>query len=506
MRPVVIVASSRMSIAGLPSFFRQQLEDPDVGAKARAYVEERRLSEQTSRRFGLGYAPEGWDTLKNAAQQAGIAPIELVRVGLLVAKEDGHHYDRFRDRLIFPVIDAVGRIIGFGGRTLSEDPAKYLNSPESVLFDKSRALYGIHAAKDPIVKQRTAVVVEGYTDCLMAHQFEVANVVATLGTALTAEHAHMLSRYADRVIVVFDSDEAGRKAADRAINIFFAQKVEVRLVSLPEGQDPCDYLDAHGTDAFVELLGTAVEALEYKWRGLQKQLDQTGTIEGKRRITEEFLSVIAHAHHQGNMDTISEGFLVNHVAKLIGAFPQEVHHTLARLKRQSGPRARVENAASETGATTPNEPIARNGYEKAQQVVLETLLNYPDCFERVENVMADPDEFSPGILRRIAGLIWDAHERYGQATITNILATVHDLQLSNILTDMVERGASRGEFDNTLDGALAALAQARNEQERQRVRQAVTTAAVDYGDDAEAAMLLEIQAKYGPNLRRPGAR
>jgi len=184
--------------------FRDAYEREDQGKTARDYVQSRDITEETAKKFGLGWAPDRWDYLTQAADADRCDTTGLIKIGLLVERDSGGCYDRFRQRLIFPVIDALGRVIAFGGRTLGDDDAKYLNSPESVLFNKSRMLYGLHLAKDRIVKSRTAVVVEGYIDCVMAHQFGLSNVVATLGTALTPEHTRILARYAERIILVFD--------------------------------------------------------------------------------------------------------------------------------------------------------------------------------------------------------------------------------------------------------------------------------------------------------------
>jgi len=298
-------------------YFRSRFEHETEGAIARKYVQERQITDETARRFGIGFAPESWDSLVQAVQAEGLRGADFEELGLFCKKEDGGYYDRFRNRLIFPVLDAMGRVIAFGGRTLGEDTAKYLNSPESVLFNKSGALYGIHAAKDAIVRERTAVVVEGYTDCLMAHQYGVDNVIATLGTSLTTEHARLLSRYAERIVLVYDADAAGQKASDRAIEIFFRQQIEVRLATLPKGMDPCDFLLAKGADAFAELLSGATEALEYRWQLMSDQLEGEDTVHGRKRAVEEFILLVARACEQGNMDMMAEGLQLNNVAKLV---------------------------------------------------------------------------------------------------------------------------------------------------------------------------------------------
>jgi len=477
-------------------FFRSMYEDEQAGLRARRYVAGRGISEQTAQRFGLGWAPASWDALKQAAERAGLTAAELVRVGLLIQREQGGYYDRFRERLIFPVIDAIGRVIGFGGRTLGDDSAKYLNSPESELFEKSRALYGIHAAKDTIVKERTAVVVEGYTDCLMAQQFGITNVVATLGTALTAEHAKVLSRYADRIVLVFDSDEAGRKAAERAVEVFFDQRLEVRLVSLAEGQDPCDFLLQQGKDAFVELIGRATDAVAYKWQATLGELERADTVSGRKRAAEEFLTFVAQALGRRSIDAISEGFLINHVAKLVGSSAEQVHQRVRQLQRRFARTAQPKQA--------PTQAAILDIYVNAQREVLEVLLNRPELLPVASKVIKGPDDFADETQRAIGQRLWQCHQSQQTSTLAELLAGIESVELSSIITDMAARGAGRANFEDTLAGALRQIQHIRAERARQGVRELVSTAAEQYGKDAETAALLEYQAKWQPDVRRLG--
>ena len=481
-------------------YFRRQYDSTE-GQRAREYVQERAIDADTARRFGLGWAPAQWDELKKEAESAGQRADHLVELGLLVAKDGGGHYDRFRERLMFPVIDALGRIIAFGGRTLGDDPAKYLNSPESVLFEKSTTLYGIHRAKDAIISEKTAVVVEGYTDCLMAHQLGVANVVATLGTAVTEGHAQALSRYAEKIVLVFDSDEAGEKAADRAIDIFFTQKIEVRLATLPKGKDPCDFLLEQGKEAFVELLAGATEALAYKWELTQRRLAASDTVDGRKQAVDQFLLVIAEAAAQGQVDAIGLGFVENHVAKLVGRSSEEVHQQLGRLwQRQRGRHG--EQANRPVGQ---REVANSDSYRAAQREVLEVLLNRPDLFIIVREFILGPEVFARAIDKAIAQRLWDYCTQGGAGPLSEITGTCDDPELCDLMTDFAARGEERGNYELTLDGALTNLRHRRGEEDRQGVREMVLKAGQEYGEDAEAALLQEFQAKWQPDLRRAGA-
>ena len=245
-------ASLRKANAMATSFFRKVLQDHEQGAAARSVICDRKIDESMVEAFELGAAPAEWDGIARRAQASSIGIETLEAAGLIKSRprSDGY-YDSFRNRLIFPICDELGRPIAFGGRQIDpEDDPKYLNSPESSIFHKSQTLYGLHLAKRAIDQSKQAIVVEGYTDVIACHQAGIDNVVGTLGTALTPEHVKMLRRWCDTVVLVFDGDSAGRKAANRAIGrfadqgveLFFKADIDVKICVLPEGLDPDEIL------------------------------------------------------------------------------------------------------------------------------------------------------------------------------------------------------------------------------------------------------------------------
>src|SRR5207253_8840008 len=253
---------------------------------------------ETVRRFGLGYAPLSGEWLVQKA--AGKAFDVLETVGLLAPRTGGNgHYDRFRDRVMFPIRDPRGQTVGFGGRILPSSPLsakgpKYYNSAATPLFNKSEVLYGLDQAKQAGQAAGYLAVVEGYTDVLMAHQMGVAQVVATLGTALNARHVQHLRRFVPKVVLVFDADAGGNTGVDRALEIFISHNVDLAIATLPEGKDPCDLLVEQGAEPFGQALANAVDALDFKLNQLLAA-DGSTSIEGKRKVVEALLSVIALA-------------------------------------------------------------------------------------------------------------------------------------------------------------------------------------------------------------------
>ena len=243
-------------------FFRRQLQR-HLDGRVGKYLEERGISTAVAERFELGYAPDGWDHLVKAIKKPADLDI-AVQAGLIVKKDNGKIYDRFRDRLLFPIREVTGRVVGFGGRTLSGAEPKYLNSSESPLFQKRRLLYDLYHAKRAIGEQKTAFMVEGYMDALSLYARGVDNVVATLGTALSVEHLSLVKRYGDRVAVFFDNDQAGLAAAFRALPIFLGAGVFPSLVLLPSGvKDPDQLARQFSAPQLQEKLQDQVDLFDY---------------------------------------------------------------------------------------------------------------------------------------------------------------------------------------------------------------------------------------------------
>ncbi|MDR5683088.1 MAG: DNA primase [Armatimonadota bacterium] len=286
------------ALDGAARFFEGNLAHPETGREARSYLESRGVDGATRERFRLGYAPDAWDHLLRHLVAGGHTAATLERVGLVHPRPGGEgHYDAFRHRLIFPILDLQDRVVAFGGRVLRpDDQPKYLNSRDSPVFHKGRTLYGLGWAREAIRSQGRAVVVEGYMDAISCHQHGVTEAVATLGTALTADQAALLRRFTSLVILVYDSDEAGRRAAERALPLFEDAGVEVRAVLLPDGLDPDAFLRARGRDAFRRALDGALPLFPF---ALQQAMarHRSDTTEGKVRIIDEVLPLIASVRH-----------------------------------------------------------------------------------------------------------------------------------------------------------------------------------------------------------------
>ncbi len=274
------------------AFFRAILGHPEHGAVARALIERRGISPGMVEAFGIGAAPDRWDGLLRTIESKGLDARAFDAAGLLKTRESGGRYDALRNRLVFPIQDQIGRVIAFGGRRIDDDDdPKYLNSPETPAFRKHTTLYGISQASRAIQQKRTAIVVEGYTDVVACHQAGVTNVVATLGTALTPGHAALLRRLCDTVVLLFDGDTAGQKAADRAVEVLFSEQIDIRIASLAtvtDAKDPDEALKRPGgKELFERAIERSQDLLVWKFERLRASLAEKGPAAVANAVEEE---------------------------------------------------------------------------------------------------------------------------------------------------------------------------------------------------------------------------
>jgi DNA primase len=462
------------------------------GPKARKYVKQRQISAESAKEWGLGLALDGWEDLVEKAKAADIPRKRLLDAGLVVSKDGGGVYDKFRNRLMFPILDVTGRLVGFGGRTLGEKEAKYMNSPATVLFDKSTSLYGLDKARHEIASSATAIVVEGYTDVIMAHQFGFRNVVATLGTSFTAGHARVLRRYAKRIVLVFDSDIAGMEAANRALEVCLTERIDIKLAFVPEGKDPCEFLLESGPDAFGEVIAGAVDVMEYKWQRLVGGLGGSDNLADKRAAIEEYLRTVAVAMRGSGIDPIAKGLIGNKLSKIIGLGEEPTKRELAkhtgRLDRSAGFAVQNQKVVS--------TDLPDGLFAKAQREILEVLLNEPGLFESVAKRIT-VEVFDEQTLREIAEVVFESLGRSERATLAQLLSRLESVQAGSAIVEMAQAGAEKGNFKQRLEQALDVVADHIQDIAKGRMKSALSD------DDAESLRKInEILPRT--NRRNPG--
>ncbi len=345
----------RKAVAFAQDLYVRTLWGP-AGEHARAYLEKRGFPPPASRALGLGLSPEGWDGLLVAARAAGLAPDLLQEAGLVVPREGREGwYDRFRGRLMFPIADVSGRIVTYGARALREgDNPKYLNGPETALFKKGRTLYALDRAKDGIRKAGHAILMEGYTDVLMAHLFGFTSAVAGMGTAFTPEQATILARHATKVILLYDGDAAGRAAAEKSLDLLLEQGLELRVAMLPEGRDVDEVLLEEGADRLTEILGAGLDVFDFKVAQLGA-VNDLKTERGRATAASKMAEMLVRVKSPMERD-----LLFSRVADRLGVNETLLRAEAARIAsgRRPPPDAATGGVGAPVRPTPPADPRA----------------------------------------------------------------------------------------------------------------------------------------------------
>jgi len=418
-------------------YFRQKLLSSE-GAQARNYLSSRRIEPATVERFKLGWSPDAWDHLLQQGARKGYSSRLLEQAGLVVPRDStSGYYDRFRARLMFPICDVRGRVVGFGGRILKEDVVKYVNSPTTVLFDKSRSLYGLDVARSPIASRRQVAVVEGYTDCLMAHQMGIDWVVATLGTALTSEHLRELRRYADEVILVFDADAAGARAAERTLEMFLREELEARLAVLEPGLDPCDFLIKFGKDAFQRKLDHAVPLFRQLLEAAREKLE-SGSAPQRARACDELLEEILKCP-----DLVRCELLVRQMAEYLNLSYESLHGRMRRLRRGGSAPTVAEERKQGIGA-------------QREANLLTVLLARPELGERIIDEIP-LEAFEQPEYRAIAEQVYHQYRENGALDFQRLLTVMTEQNLDSKVVGLSQDRPPDFDFDNLLASCLSAF-------------------------------------------------
>lgn len=486
-------------------FYSEALMRAEDASQARDYLASRGFHSDAARRFGLGWSPGG-DALVKQLSAAGFSEAEVLAAGLAVRSQAGRLSDRFRRRLMFPIRDTAGRVVAFGGRVLDDGQPKYLNSADSPLFRKSRVLYALDAAKEAIGRERTAVVVEGYTDVIAAHIAGFSNVVATLGTAFTEEHLRLLARFADRVVLVFDADEAGLAAADRTMDfagryglagtgivarIIDEGKLDVRVAVLPQGKDPADLL-SKDPGAFGAALEKAEPLVDF---ALERRISghDLSTLAGRLDAARDALRVLAGVE--------SPVAMKEHLELLATRLQLETHALEAELARAGKKRPVVADGAKAaappavSGATGPAGPPASDVLLERQ--ALAALIKRPallaawesalgeDLFSEEVHVLLwreleassgrEPSELArlfagrPEVASVLADIISDDAEAEGLADdFADIVGRLKDFALRRQIEDAKARLMSAERAGEPIDGLQADLWELQRERHRWR--------------------------------------
>ena len=353
-------------------FYGQTLKSPQ-GESARLYLSKRGISESEYEVFGLGVAPNSWDALLSHATSKKVKPKLLVDAGLVIRKENDKVYDRFRGRIIFSIKNLTGQVVAFGARRMVNDNSpKYINSPETAVYQKRMILYGLYLARDLIRKQDEVVIVEGYTDVISLYRYNVRNVVATSGTALTEDHARLLRRYTSNAVLLYDSDSAGAAAALRGADILLENGMEVKLALLPAGTDPDEFARDNGESELRRLITGAQSLLEFKLERLEKDRYTTSSTQQSK----EMRDILASVARVG--DPIRRSFLVRDLADRMKLREEELWEEIAKLERRQ--RFRGGQKVSEQTQDDTYFATSKGGAELG---LLQISMSHPDLVENI---------------------------------------------------------------------------------------------------------------------------
>ena len=435
---------------------------------ARDYIFGRGYSPQTVDEFRLGYHPNSWDWIqRNGKSQFSIDVLEQAQ--LITRRKDGPGYtDCFIDRVLFPIHDERRRTVGFGGRLIpghKEFGGKYINSAESSVFYKSRVLYGLPNAKDAIRDTKSVLVVEGYADCVACHQFGVRNVVATLGTALTEIHCNRLKAFAPKIVMVYDGDDAGLRAAAKAVGMLIGQSVDLRVLTLPEGADPDDYLKQYGTEAFQALVDKAPEAWEFRFN-YEVRKHGLDSINSRETVVTEMLQLLAGAADLRG--TAREDIILGRLAPRLQLTEPALRNQLKRLRSGNRlPQFQTKPVQEEQPAFVQEErieihrrPLTKN--DRMECELLEILLTEPERAEQTRQEIGVDDFLNPH-LRELLQIVYDVVELGEVPSFERVTLEMERNELKGLtvwLADQArEKGISHKLQENTDGGASILLRQ-----------------------------------------------
>jgi DNA primase len=439
-------------------FYASNLHSP-VGAKAREYLVKRGLSQESAKLFRLGVARDSWDELSAHLRSKDFSISGIEKAGLVIPKQGGGYYDRFRNRIIFPIFDVKSSAIGFGARVTDETLPKYINSPETPLYRKGRNLYGLNLAKDAVRESDFVVVVEGYLDCIIPYQHGLHNIVASLGTALTPEQARLIKRYTHNVVMVYDGDLAGELATLRSLDIFIEEEMNVRIAALPSGYDPDTYVRKAGIKSLDQLVKEAENLFDYQLKILKRKYDSKDS-EGKAKIASMMLTTIRKLK-----DAILRDEYIRKLSEKLDVDESFVREVYNNLKAESSISEIVSESFSKLAKTNPTEKL-----------LMKLMLEEKELVGLIKERI-DPDDFQDKMIARIVSTMFELSTQGKNFSTQNLLNYLGQDDLSQIVcesTFMPEVSAI--EKEKVVDDCIMRLKKNRSQLKRKKLQEAIKSA------------------------------
>ncbi|MFA6349548.1 MAG: DNA primase, partial [Candidatus Omnitrophota bacterium] len=455
------------------AFYYQNNLNLPVAQAAKSYLLKRGLKEDTIKLLKLGFALNAWDGLINFLRQKNVNLSFIEKAGLALAKDSGGYYDRFRNRIIFPIFDARERAIAFGGRVLDESLPKYMNSPETACYIKGKHLYGLHLSKEAIRQNDLAVVVEGYLDFIMPYQEGVQNIVASLGTALTYDQIRLLKRYTENVVMIYDPDEAGQTATLRSLDMFIEEGVNVKVATLPDGLDPDTFVRKNGIGAFKQAIDSALKLFDYKLKVLSLRYDPTEA-EGKAKICSEMLPTINRFS-----DAVLKSEYLKALAEALKIKEEALFEELKKIKPDSlYAVTAVKNDAPGFKA------------HPAEKLLMRLMLEESELISRVkENI--GPDDFQDKNISKVVSVMFELSQQGKQLEISNLVNYLEDQNVNQFICESAfEPELSASDKERIIEDCVKRLKTEKIRSQRQNLHEQIK-AAQHLGDEVKLNCLMQ---------------
>ncbi|WIF94782.1 DNA primase [Caminicella sporogenes] len=425
-------------------FYKNLTKNDNEGIR---YLKKRGLNIETIKKFGLGYAINDWEALNKYLLAKGYSQKLIYEAGLVIKREKSSgYYDRFRNRVIFPIISTTKKILGFGGRVLDDSIPKYLNSPESLIFNKRNILYGLNLARSELGKERKLILVEGYMDVIALYQYGIKNVIATLGTALTANHGELLKRYCDEVIIAYDSDTAGESATIRGLDVLNEVGCKVKVIKLDKNMDPDEYIRKNGKDSFLEKIKNALPLLDYKIELIKKKYDLSLN-EGKIHFLQESIEIIKKLIKS----PVEREIYVKKLSKETDVPANVINSEIYgdnKFKKDYKSKKNNYNDVRRLVHLKPVKSISKDGLVEVEKKIIALCMISKTEYDKIKSHITEED-FSNLLLRNIFSVLGKKYEEDKKIDI-NLFIDELDIEEAKMLRDIIKNLLPYEDIDKTI--------------------------------------------------------
>jgi len=464
------------------NFYKGQLLSSG-GKTALRILKDRGLADDSIRAFQLGYAPNAWDGLIRFFKTKGVDLGALERVGLVLRRENNSgYYDRFRNRIVFPIFDIRNKVVGFGARALGDVQPKYINSPDTPVYNKGRVLYGLNYSKNTIRDKDYAVIVEGYLDMVIPYQHGIRNIVATLGTALTPDQIRLLKRYTKTVVIVFDSDKAGEEASLRGLDMLISLEMNVRIATLPKGQDPDSFCRANGAQAFEKLIKSSKDIFDYKMGLLMKRFNKDG-VRGRAAIATMMLPTIARIPNE-----ILKASFLKKISDMLSIDESALKAELRKV--------RTDNYAYQA-FRQDSLSKRKGGLKQAELLLLSVVLEEPQVISTIDEKLGIGQIQAEGI-RHILGAVLEMSKRGKRVIPGNLMSHFDNDQTKNLISEAVSIIDTIQDRDKVLADCISRIKEDNMKDDLGRLREEIRMAQ----ESRDVAKMNVFVTKYNELLKK----